>query len=100
MRWWSFLLATGVCVFVSAAGAQQSTPVPAGPAAPAAQGGVQVGVPGGGRGQAAPEPPAGGGRRGRGPAAPAPRSPNGRVLLQGRTLSEKGVWLPDGVVTT
>jgi hypothetical protein len=58
---------------------------------------VQVGVPAGGRGRGAPP----GGRRGRGPAGPAPRSAaTGRVLLQGRTPSEKGVWLPDGVVTT
>src|SRR5690349_8474732 len=71
--------------------------------------GVQVGVPGGGQGRgrgAGPTPnpgqgvPAGGGRRGRGPAGPAPRNANGRVLLQGATPSEKGVWLPEGVVTT
>ena len=72
--------------------------------------GVQVGVPGGGQGRGrgpgpTPNPgqgvqPGGGGRRGRGPAGPAPRNVNGRVLLQGATPSEKGVWLPDGVVTT
>jgi hypothetical protein len=61
---------------------------------------VQVGVPTGGRGQAGATPAAPGGRRGRGPAGPAPRSVTGRVLLQGRTPSEKGVWLPEGVVTT
>jgi hypothetical protein len=59
-----------------------------------------VGVPTGGRGQTGAPPAAPGGRRGRGPAGPAPRSVTGRVLLQGRTPSEKGVWLPEGVVTT
>ena len=71
--------------------------------------GVQVGVPGGGQGRgrgAGPTPnpgqgaPPGGGRRGRGPAGPVPRDANGHVLLQGRTPGEKGVWLPEGVVTT
>ena len=67
---------------------------------------VQVGVPGGGQRGTTPnpgqgvQPGGGGGRRGRGPAGPAPRSVTGRVLLQGRTPSEKGVWLPEGVVTT
>ena len=67
--------------------------------------GVQVGVPqgrpggagregGGGRG--------GGGRGSRGgaPARPAPRSASGRVLLQGATPADKGLWLPGPVLTT
>src|SRR4051812_12331534 len=58
---------------------------------------VQVGVPQGRPGGAGAP---GGGRRGRGPSLPAPRGPNGRVLLQGRTPDQKGVWLPEGVVTT
>ena len=43
-----------------------------------------------------------GGRRGRGgpPPKPAPRNAAGRVLLQGGTPQEKGVWLPVGVITT
>jgi len=79
------------------------------PAPPPGQG-VQVGVPGGGQGRgrgAGPTPnpgqgipQGGGGRRGRPPAGPAPRNANGRVLLQGATPGDKGVWLPDGVVTT
>ena len=45
----------------------------------------------------------GNGGRGRGqrpPAKPAPRNAAGRVLLQGATPQEKGVWLPQGVITT
>src|SRR5690606_32957832 len=39
-----------------------------------------------------------GGRGGRGgpqaPAPPAPRTPSGKILLQGGTPTEKGLWLP------
>jgi hypothetical protein len=50
--------------------------------------GVQVGVPQGRGGAAAP------GRRGGPPPGPAPRSASGRVLLGGATPAVKGVWLP------
>ena len=40
------------------------------------------------------------GRGQRGPVRPAPRNAEGRVLLQGATAAEKGVWLPQGVITT
>ena len=101
------ILTTAVALFTAATmvptfAQQAASPQPAGPAQPAPQGGVQVGVPGGGRGQGG-RGGAAGGRRGRGPAVPAPpapRGPNGRVLLQGKTPAEKGVWLPAGVVTT
>ena len=96
------ILTAAVALFAAATmvpiSAQQPAPPQAGAAQPAPQGGVQVGVPGGGRGSGGAAPA--GGRRGRGPAPPAPRGPNGRVLLQGRTPAEKGVWLPAGVVTT
>ncbi len=39
------------------------------------------------------------GRRGGGPARPAPRNQAGRVLLQGATPQEKGVWLPGPGIT-
>jgi hypothetical protein len=39
------------------------------------------------------------GRRGGGPAQPAPRNQRGRVLLQGATPKEKGVWLPGPGIT-
>ena len=39
------------------------------------------------------------GRRGSGSARPAPRAPSGRVLLQGATPTEKGVWLPGPGIT-
>jgi hypothetical protein len=61
--------------------------------------GVQVGVPQGR--QSGPGRQGGGGRgRGRGPARPAPRSSSGRVLLQGASPDDKGLWLPGPVVTT
>ena len=60
---------------------------------------VQVGVPQG-RGPATPaQGPAGRGGRGRQagpPPGPAPRNADGRVLLGGATLKDKGVWLPGG----
>jgi hypothetical protein len=53
---------------------------------------VQVGVP---QGRTGPAAPAGGAAGGRGaPAAAAPRNAEGRVLLGGATPSIKGVWLP------
>ena len=53
---------------------------------------VQVGVP---QGRGGPAAPAGGAAGGRGaPAAAAPRNADGRVLLGGATPSIKGVWLP------
>jgi len=61
---------------------------------------VQVGVPDGGRGAGAPAGGAGRGRRGGGPSKPAPRSADGKILLGGATPAEKGVWLPQGVITT
>ena len=39
------------------------------------------------------------GRRSGGPPRPAPRSASGRVLLQGATPTEKGVWLPGPGIT-
>jgi hypothetical protein len=39
------------------------------------------------------------GRRGGGPARPAPRNRAGRILLQGATPAEKGVWLPGPGIT-
>jgi len=39
------------------------------------------------------------GRRGGGPARPAPRNQSGRILLQGATPAEKGVWLPGPGIT-
>jgi hypothetical protein len=62
--------------------------------------GVQVGVPQGRPGGAGRQ--GGGGRGGRGsaPARPAPRSTSGRVLLQGATPADKGLWLPGPVLTT
>ena len=39
------------------------------------------------------------GRRGGGPARPAPRNTAGRILLQGATPAEKGVWLPGPGIT-
>jgi hypothetical protein len=62
-------------------------------------GGVQVGVPEGAPGQDGPAPGRqGGAGRGRqtGPPQPVPRSADGKVLLGGKTLKEKGVWLPGG----
>ena len=59
---------------------------------------VQVGVPegrqGGGGGRQ------GGGGRGRqaGPPRAVPRASDGKILLGGATLTEKGVWLPGAVV--
>src|SRR5262245_417028 len=102
--WRPLLLAVGVFVLIAGHPYAQQSPVQAGAATPAGQGGEQVGVPGGGEGRgrgAGPTPNPGqggppGGRRGRGPAAPAPRGVTGRVLLQGATPSQKGVWLPDG----
>ena len=38
-------------------------------------------------------------RRGGGPARPAPRNAAGRVLLQGATPKDKGVWLPGPGIT-
>jgi hypothetical protein len=60
--------------------------------------GVQVGVPEGRGPGGAANGPAG---RGRGrnpgpPPGPAPRNADGRVLLSGATLKDKGVWLPGG----
>jgi hypothetical protein len=70
--------------------------------APPSDGGVQVGVPGGGRqgGAAGRQGGRGRGRRGGGPALPAPRNTSGRVLLQGATPADKGLWQPPGVVLT
>src|SRR5687768_1383918 len=76
------------------------------PPAPPSDGGVQVGVPGGGRqgggqgGAAGRQGGRGRGRRGGGPAMPAPRNASGRVLLQGATPADKGLWQPGGVVLT
>jgi hypothetical protein len=69
-------------------GQQQQTPQ---------QPGVQVGVPEGRTGGAGRQ---GGGGRGRqsGPPRPAPRRADGRVVLGGSTLTEKGVWLPGAVI--
>jgi hypothetical protein len=39
------------------------------------------------------------GRRAGGPPRPAPRAASGRVLLQGATPAEKGVWLPGPGIT-
>jgi hypothetical protein len=39
------------------------------------------------------------GRRGGGPARPAPRNKAGKILLQGATPAEKGVWLPGPGIT-
>jgi hypothetical protein len=39
------------------------------------------------------------GRRASGPPRPAPRAVSGRVLLQGATPAEKGVWLPGPGIT-
>ena len=39
------------------------------------------------------------GRRGGGPPRPAPRTPAGRVLLQGSSPTDKGVWLPGPGIT-
>jgi hypothetical protein len=88
----SWLPGAAIALFVAMVhlDAQQPAPRPA----PS----VQVGVPEGARGQGPAR--SGGERRGRGPAPPAPRNPNGRVLLQGSTPDQKGVWLPAGVVTT
>jgi hypothetical protein len=71
---------------------QQQPPQPAGE-----RPSVQVGVPQG-RG---PAPAPGRGAVGRGrptgpPPGPAPRNAEGRVLLGGATLKDKGVWLPGG----
>jgi hypothetical protein len=63
-------------------------------------GGVQVGVPAGGRQGGGAGRQGGRGRRGAGPALPAPRNAAGRVLLQGATPQDKGLWQPGGVVTT
>jgi hypothetical protein len=80
-------------VHIAAQNAQ--SPAPRGQTPP-----VQVGVPSGGR-DGGPAAPAGrGGRRGGGPPKPAPRAANGRVLLGGATPQDKGVWLPQGVVST
>ena len=59
---------------------------------------VQVGVP---EGRGAGGPANGPAGRGRGrnpgpPPGPAPRNADGRVLLSGATLKDKGVWLPGG----
>jgi hypothetical protein len=63
---------------------------------------VQVGVPNGGRGGGAPGGPggAGRGRRGGPPPKPAPRTADGKIILGGATPTEKGLWLPAGVITT
>jgi hypothetical protein len=63
---------------------------------------VQVGVPVGREGQAGQRQggagrPGGPGRRGGGPVRPTPRAQNGHVLI-GSTPTEKGLWLPGGVV--
>ena len=58
--------------------------------------GVQVGVPAG-RGGQAPESFRGRGRNA-GPPKPAPRNSEGRALLSGATLKDKGVWLPGPVI--
>ena len=87
----------GLTLFVAVAMPSLAAQQPQQPQPPGQTPGVQVGVPAG-RGGA--PPGGGGGGRGRGPAGPAPRSVTGRVLLQGKTPSEKGVWLPAGVVTT
>jgi len=63
---------------------------------------VQVGVPEGRREGAGPANGGGGrGRRGGGgPPRPAPRAADGKILLGGATPSQKGVWLPGGIITT
>ena len=53
-------------------------------------GGVQVGVPNGRGGQPAPA------RRGGPPPGPVPRTADGKVILGGATLKDKGVWQPGG----
>ncbi len=72
-------------------GQQQQAPAPERP-------GVQVGVPEGRAGGGAARQ--GGPGRGRqaGPPKPAPRSADGRILLGGATMKEKGVWLPGAVI--
>jgi hypothetical protein len=59
--------------------------------------GVQVGVPEGRQGGAGRQ---GGGGRGRqaGPPRAVPRGSDGKLLLGGATVDEKGVWLPGPVV--
>ena len=57
------------------------------PPAGGGQGGGRAGGRGGGRGPAV-------------PAGPAPRNAQGRVLLGGATVKEKGVWTPRGVSIT
>jgi hypothetical protein len=59
---------------------------------------VQVGVPEGRAGGGGGRQGAAGRGRQAGPPKPAPRNAEGRVLLGGATLKEKGVWLPGAVV--
>jgi hypothetical protein len=74
--------------------AQQPPP----PASGGQQGGVQVGVPQGGGAGRQGGGAGGRGRRGAGPALPAARNTAGRVLLQGATPGDKGLWRPAGGV--
>jgi len=91
---WASAVALAVVGFSWPVGAQQP---PQGGTTPP----VQVGVPGGGRGAGTTGAPGGGrGRRGGGPSKPAPRGPDGRVILGGETPTHKGLWLPQGVITT
>src|SRR5687768_9938034 len=91
-----YVLTIGAAITVMCSVVLAQQPPPPQPPNP---NGVQVGVPegrqGGGRqGGGA----AGRGRRSGGPARPAPRGPDGRVILGGATVQEKGLWLPAGGV--
>jgi hypothetical protein len=59
---------------------------------------VQVGVPEGRAGGGARQGGQGRGRQA-GPAKPAPRRADGRVILGGASINEKGVWLPGAVIS-
>ena len=60
------------------------------------QGQTRQGGPGGGRGGGR----GGGGRQAGPPPGPAPRNADGRVLLNGLTIKEVGLWTPRGVSIT
>ena len=84
---------TGLLVFVLTL---QATTTLAQQQPPAPDASVQGGLPGGGGGRGA-QPGRGRGRNAV-PPGPAPRNADGRVLLAGATLKDKGVWLPGPVI--